>query len=148
MKLIIFVILLILMSCSNENELNPVDIHYGQDICERCKMIISEENFSSQIIQQDGAVYNFDDIGGMLVYILDNQISTENKKVYVKDFQSKKWLTSDEAVFLSLEDINTPMNFGLVAVSDKQAAMNLITKHPGIITGSYIDTINYLKSKK
>ncbi len=148
MKLILSLILLIIVSCSNDNELKPVDIHYGQDICERCKMIISEEKFSSQIIQHDGTVYNFDDIGGMLVYILDNQIDTENKKVYVKDFQSKKWLASDEAVFLNLEDINTPMDFGLVAVSDKQLAIDMISEHPGIITGSYNETLNHLRSKK
>lgn len=148
MKFLLSIFLLILISCSNDNELKPVDIHYGQDICERCKMIISEEKFSSQLIREKGDVFNFDDIGGMLVYVLENKINPENKKIYVKDFISKKWLTSDEAVFVSLENINTPMNFGLVAVSDKQSAMNLISEHPGIITGSYNDTINYFSSKK
>lgn len=148
MNFLLSIFLLILISCSNNNELKPVDIHYGQDICERCKMIISEEKFSSQLIRENGDVFNFDDIGGMLVYVLENKINPENKKIYVKDFISKKWLTSDEAVFVSLENINTPMNFGLVAVSDKQSAMNLISEHPGIITGSYNDTINYFSSKK
>ena len=148
MKIIITVLLFIFISCSNNNELGPVDIHYGQDICERCKMIISEEIFSSQIIHHDGTVNNFDDIGGMLVYIMDNQINTENKKIYVKDYQSKKWINSKEAIFLSLEDINTPMNFGLVAVSNKQAALDLISNHPGIITGSYVETLNHLRNEK
>ena len=148
MNFLLSIFLLILISCSNNNELKPVDIHYGQDICKRCKMIISEEKFSSQLIRENGDVFNFDDIGGMLVYVLENKINPENKKIYVKDFISKKWLTSDEAVFVSLENINTPMNFGLVAVSDKQSAMNLISEHPGIITGSYNDTINYFSSKK
>jgi len=86
MKLILFFILLILASCNNDNELKPVDIHYGQDICERCKMIISEERFSSQLILNKGEVLNFDDIGGMLIYLLENKINPENEKIFVKDF--------------------------------------------------------------
>ena len=148
MKNIVLLFLLVLCSCSNNNELNPVDIHYGQDICERCKMIISEERFSSQMILKNGEVYNFDDIGGMITYVSENKINPETAIIYVKDFNTKKWLTSDEAVFISLENINSPMNFGLIAVSDNEIAGNIISEHGGKITGSYNDTVNFLRSKK
>jgi copper chaperone NosL len=145
MKLILFFILLILASCNKDNELKPVDIHYGQDICERCKMIISEEKFSSQLILNNGKVYNFDDIGGMIIYISENKINPENEKIYVKDFITNKWLNSDEAVYIKLENINTPMNFGIIAVSNRDAANKIISEHGGKITGSFADTLNILK---
>ena len=148
MKLILSIILLILASCDNDKVLKPVDIHYGQDICERCKMIISEERFSSQMILKNGEVYNFDDIGGMITYVSENKINPETAIIYVKDFNTKKWLTSDEAVFISLENINSPMNFGLIAVSDNEIAGNIISEQGGKITGSYNDTVNSLRSKK
>ena len=50
MRRILVIILLLAASCGNDDRKGPVDIHYGQDICERCKMIISEEKFSSQVI--------------------------------------------------------------------------------------------------
>ncbi len=148
MKLILSIILLILASCDNDKVLKPVDIHYGQDICERCKMIISEERFSSQMILKNGEVYNFDDIGGMITYVSENKINPETIKIYVKDFNTNKWLTSDEAVFISLENINSPMNFGLIAVSNNEIAGNIISEHGGKIIGSYNDTVNFLRSKK
>ena len=148
MKLILSIILLILASCDSDKVIKPVDIHYGQDICERCKMIISEERFSSQMILKNGEVYNFDDIGGMITYVSENKINPETAVIYVKDFNTKKWLTSDEAVFISLENINSPMNFGLIAVSDNEIAGNIISEHGGKITGSYNDTVNFLRSKK
>ena len=148
MNLIMILIVLLLMSCSNDKELRPVDIHYGQDICERCKMIISEEKFSSQLIMQNGTVYNFDDIGGMMVYMLENKITPEEERIFVKEFNSNRWLGLKEAVFVNIENINTPMNFGLIAVVDSAAASELISKHGGRITGSYFETINYIKSKK
>jgi len=148
MKLILSMILLILASCDSDKVIKPVDIHYGQDICERCKMIISEERFSSQLILQNGEVYNFDDIGGMITYMSENKINPEKEKMYVKDFVTKRWLNSNEAVFVSLESINTPMNFGLIAVSDNEAAGNIISEYGGKITGSYNDTVIFLSSKK
>jgi len=148
MKLILSIILLILASCDNDKVLKPVDIHYGQDICERCKMIISEERFSSQMILKNGEVYNFDDIGGMITYVSENKINPETAVIYVKDFNTNKWLTSDEAVFISLENINSPMNFGLIAVSNNEIAGNIISEHGGKITGSYNDMVNFLRSKK
>jgi len=147
MKLILAIILLILASCDNDKEIKPVDIHYGQDICERCKMIISEERFSSQMILKNGEVYNFDDIGGMITYISENKINPEKEKMYVKDFITKKWLTSDEAVFISLENINTPMNFGLIAVSDKDAADKIMSEHGGKYVGNFDNVTEFIIKK-
>ena len=148
MKLVMTLVVLLIISCSNDKELRPVDINYGQDICERCKMIISEEKFSSQLIMQNGTVYNFDDIGGMIVYILENEITPEKEKIFVKDFYSNKWLGLSDAIYVSIDNIKTPMNFGLVAVADSSTASDLISKHGGRVTGSYLDTVKYIKSKK
>jgi len=37
------------------------------------------------------------------------------------------------------------MNFGLIVVSDKDAANKIISEHGGKITGSFTDTLNILK---
>lgn len=147
MKLILTFVLLILASCDNEKGLKPVDIHYGQDICERCKMIISEERFSSQMIFENGEVYNFDDIGGMISYVSENKINPEKQKMYVKDFITTKWIDSEKAVFISVEKINTPMGFGLIAVSDKDSADKIISEHGGKYVGNFDNVTEFIIKK-
>jgi len=97
------------------------------------------------MILKNGEFYNFDDIGGMITYISENKLNTEATKIYVKDFITNKWLNSDEAVYIKLENINTPMNFGIIAVSNRDAANKIISEHGGKITGSFADTLNILK---
>lgn len=147
MKLILTIIFLILVSCGNDTEFKPMNIHYGQDICERCKMIISEEKFSSQLISNSGEVYNFDDIGGMILYLSENNINPETVKIYVKDFNTKKWLNSDEAFYIMTENIKTPMNYGIIAVSDKKSADEIMSNYRGKLVGNFTDAIEWTKKQ-
>ena len=142
------ILIFLLVACIGDNELRPVDIHYGQDICERCKMIISEERFSSQLISSKGEVYNFDDIGGMILYLSENNINPEAVKIFVKDFNTKKWLTSDNAFYIRTENIKTPMNYEIIAVSDKNSADEIISKHGGKNLGKFGDAVKWMGSSK
>ena len=148
MKTILLVIVMLSASCSEDNKKGPVDIQYGQDICERCKMIISEERFSSQLISEKGDVYNFDDIGGMLLYLAEKNISPENSKIYVKDFNTGKWLAGDDAVFIITEDIRTPMNYGIIAFSDRKSAVETVSSHGGRLVGGFSDALDFLNNNK
>ena len=148
MRLILIIVFLILASCGNNDESGPVDIHYGQDLCERCKMIISEENFSSQIILGKGKVYNFDDIGGMAQYILENNIEPGNVKIYVKDFNTGKWLGSEGAFYVVTDNIRTPMMYGLIAVSDKRSADEIVSRHGGKVISEFKDVLTSVGNAK
>lgn len=148
MRRILVIILLLVASCGNDDRKGPVDIHYGQDICERCKMIISEEKFSSQVIMDNGEVYNFDDIGGMIRYMSDNGISSGEIKIYVKDFNTGKWLGSEEAVYVVTDGINTPMMFGVIAVSDKESANRMVAEHGGRVFERLAYVMEFIVNKK
>ena len=132
-------LILLAVSCSNDNGSGPVDITYGEDICERCKMIISEERYSSQLILENGKFLNFDDIGGMIIYVSENNISPQISKIYVKDFNTMDWLDSENAVFVEAKKIKTPMGFGIIAFSDMDKANQFILDDGGRIIGSYSD---------
>jgi len=142
------VFILLLLSCSGDKGAEPVDIHYGQDICERCKMIISEEKFSAQLILNNGNIYKFDDIGGMIHYINEKNLSPEISKIYVKDYNTGKWLSSEEALFIFTNKIKTPMNYGIIALSVKQSADNNFSEHGGSKVGNFQDTTEFLTNKE
>ncbi|NIP30900.1 MAG: hypothetical protein GTO02_13960 [Candidatus Dadabacteria bacterium] len=145
MKYFAFLILFIL-SCGNSEEIKPVSINYGQDICERCKMIISEERFSSQILLKDGLIYKFDDLGGMIHYIVENKISMESvNKIYVKDYNTKKWLIAEEAIYVSTDKIKTPMNFALLAVDNNDNALELVSRYNGEIIGNFSRAVSWIE---
>ena len=140
----ILLLILLTVSCGNDNKSGPVDITYGEDICERCKMIISEEKFSSQIIGDKGTVYNFDDIGGMIHYMSENKITPGSVEIYVKDYSNGKWLVYDRAVYVATDEIKTPMNFGIIAFADNESADAFISMQSGRKMESFTYIMEYV----
>ena len=62
--LVLLSVLFVLGGCQGEPESGPVDIKYGRETCEYCRMIISDPRFAVEVRQKPGAkVYKFDDIG-------------------------------------------------------------------------------------
>ena len=116
----VFLILLFsLVSCRGDSEHKPADIYYGEDICERCKMIISESDFAAQYISTKGMVRKFDDLGCMFHHLVDQEKLGENVfKVYVKDYVTKQWINGEKAFYVRSKDIKTPMGHGVVAFTN------------------------------
>jgi nitrous oxide reductase accessory protein NosL len=61
----ILVLALALAACGGAPgaEPTPPTIHYGEDICDICGMIISEERHAASYVTEDGVGHAFDDIG-------------------------------------------------------------------------------------
>ena len=148
MKIIFIALFAIYLSCGDNNQTGPVDINYGQDICERCKMIISEEKFSSQIIMDNGSVYNFDDIGGMIHYLSDNKINSSNLKIYVKDYKTTNWIIFNEAVYVVTDGIKTPMNYGVIAFGEKKDADAFISMKSGNILENFTNVTQHILNNR
>ncbi|MDE0290997.1 MAG: nitrous oxide reductase accessory protein NosL [Candidatus Dadabacteria bacterium] len=146
MRIVFFFLFLLLASCGENNISGPVEIRYGQDMCERCKMIISEERFSAQLILNSRNIYKFDDIGEMILYASESKISPETSEMYVKDFDTGKWLASDEAIYVTVENIKTPMDFGIVALSDKKSADETASEYGGKVIGKFADAQRLLEN--
>ena len=64
--LLLLLIVSLLLGCvSNLDPSEPPEVHYGEDVCDACNMIISEPRFAAAYYTEDGAVRRFDDIGDM-----------------------------------------------------------------------------------
>ena len=118
-------LLLALAACGGEVDTSqPPEIIYGQDVCNECNMIISEEKHAAAFWTAEGEARRFDDVGEMLVYMSDNpdvQIAT----TWVHDINSVEWLAAEEAWFVMNSGVTTPMGTGIVALSSEEEARAL-----------------------
>ena len=100
-RLIFPILIFSIISCKNGPEIKPVEILYGQDSCERCKMIISEKTYSAEYILADGKAMKFDDIGCMIHFNIE--LGTEHKILaqYVRDCETGDWIEDRKSTRLN-----------------------------------------------
>ncbi len=124
---------LALVACGEEgadpNE--PPEIAYGEDICSRCGMIISEEKYASGIVDEDGNAEIFDDIGGMFIILQEDGLG--ERRAWVHDYNTVEWINATEAYFVVAEEVITPMGFGVVAFETQEAAETFATDQGGMV---------------
>jgi len=95
------------------------EMHWDRDMCERCKMAISERKFAAQIIDPKiGKVYKFDDIGCALLWMEETGLPWKEKAViWVTDAKNGEWINARAAKYVY--GAITPMAYGFAAYSEK-----------------------------
>ena len=121
------------IGCGAVDTKHPPKIRYGTDVCDECRMIISEEQFAAASIDRDGNVTKFDWIGCLVLYQMKHP--SEAKRTWVHDYQSKEWIEIDKAFFMNTEKLVAPMSFGLVAFSSEEEASQFAHDEGGILVG-------------
>ena len=118
-------LLLALPACAGEAgaEPTPPTIHYGEDICEFCGMIVSEERFAAGYITPTGEERIFDDIGDMVQAHLRDQ--AEAVALFVHNYHDHTWIRAETAHYLLSPDLPTPMLSGLAAFPTAAEASSL-----------------------
>ena len=98
----------------------PPQIAYGQDSCDRCQMITSEENMAAAYWTTDGQARRFDDIAEMVTF--EQETGEEVATRWVHDLHSGEWLNAAGAYFVLGSGVQTPMGSGIVALDSQEAA--------------------------
>jgi len=98
---------------------NPAEVHWDRDMCVRCAMVVSDRKNTTQAINpENGKVYMFDDIGCMILWFQNENISWRDKAViWITDANTGKWIDARKA-FYDTENI-TPMAYGFSAHKSK-----------------------------
>ena len=114
-KVLIFLILFLLFGCDRKIDLNYHEVHWDRDMCERCKMVVSDRNYAAQLTDpKTGKTKYFDDIGCVILWFKESQIDWSNQtKIWVSDEKTGKWINAREAKWTT-ESI-TPMGYGFGA---------------------------------
>jgi len=113
---------MVISACSEQNT-GPAEVKWDRDACERCRMMLSDRDFSAQIrVFPEGKrskVKHFDDIGCATLW-LESSEWKENAKteIWVRSIKGDIWIDAKSAWYIKGKV--TPMGYGLGAQSDKQ----------------------------
>jgi copper chaperone NosL len=113
---------ILLAACGgNSTEPQPPEIHYNEDVCDACGMLISDARFAAATVEDDGTARKFDDIGDLVAFYAAFH-DVKVKAYFVHDYPSEKWLRAEAALFIVSPQIQTPMAHGIAAYADRVAA--------------------------
>jgi len=103
----------------------------SEDMCSFCKMALSEKQYAAELIDSDGQVFKFDDIGCLLNFINKRSINVSGASLFVMDFNQRQWIKADNAYYVRSPDVTTPMNGGIIAFKDQANAQEAVGKYHG-----------------
>ena len=112
--------LLVLSACGDSEKTGPVDIHWDRDVCELCRMFISDPRFAAEVRGgEKNKIYKFDDIGCAINWLNDQHwAGDQTAEIWAAEATSTRekviWLKAREARYVK-GDL-TPMNYGYSAV--------------------------------
>ncbi len=105
--------------CSKKSYDNQAaKMHWDRDMCERCKMAVSERKYAVQVIDpQTHKVYKFDDIGCAVLWFDEEHIPWKDQaKIWITDAKIGEWIDARTAKYT--DDSITPMAYGFAAFSE------------------------------
>ncbi len=107
--------------CKSSVSLEPAEVKFDREVCERCVMQVSDRLHSAQIVNPEtGEHFFFDDLGCALLWLEEKGFAwKDGAVVYFTDAVSGKWLSGRKAVLA--RPFVTPMSFGVGAFSDESA---------------------------
>lgn len=135
-----FMLFGLLVACAQQVDTSqPPEIAYGEDVCDNCNMLISDEKFASAYWTVDGQARRFDDVGEMLSYM--RSTPEETASVWVHDVNSAEWLEADDAYFVVGSGLTTPMGTGIVACDSMAEAEALAYDQEGATVMSFTEVL-------
>jgi copper chaperone NosL len=120
-------------ACSRPPDTGPPQLRYGEQECDACRMLVSDERFAAALVfDQQGEVTKlaFDDINCVFAYLSDHPRSGPYQ-VYTHDLNTHAWLDARTALFVHSEKLETPMASQIAAASSPEGLERLLNRYPG-----------------
>jgi hypothetical protein len=94
-------------------------MHWDRDMCERCKMAISERKFAVQVIDpKTGKNYKFDDIGCAVLWMDETKVPWKDQAIiWITDAKTGQWIDAKKAKYT--DNAITPMAYGFAAYTEE-----------------------------
>ncbi|HEY6505866.1 MAG TPA: nitrous oxide reductase accessory protein NosL [Chitinophagaceae bacterium] len=116
------VVLLLLISCNT----NPEPFQPGKDVCQFCKMGITDTRFGGEIITKKGKVLKFDDLHCMISFLkMGGEAEKDIAKKVTLDFgKPNEFIDVQSATFVASPELKSPMGSNTAGFPGKQEAEN------------------------
>ncbi|MBW7886843.1 MAG: nitrous oxide reductase accessory protein NosL [Bacteroidetes bacterium] len=136
--------ILLLAGCST----HPSPIQYGQDECEHCRMLITDNRYGAEIVTDKGKVLKFDSIECLIKYALAKSIIADGKqKFFVTDFLKPETFTNPQSAFyIQNENFRSPMGLNVSAFGAKEEAQKFLQENGGTPM-SWVDVIELVRQR-
>jgi copper chaperone NosL len=106
----------------------PVAVHFGDDECAHCKMIVSDDRQAAEVVKPGGAATIYDDLGCLLTR--EAVARPDPGNVFVRAFDGSGWLRAEAAIVVRSREIASPMGYGYAAFAAGSAAETEARRHP------------------
>ena len=119
-------------------------IHYGDETCARCRMVISDVKYAAAWRQSDGSEEHFDDIGCMVLLNGERHMGVDTR-YWAHDFTSEAWLDALNLSYVHSPEIKSPMGYGIAAHMNSEDAQTFAETIVGTMVGtmSAPDVLNW-----
>ena len=125
-KLLAAMAVLTMIGCAS-GDVRPVEL-FPEDNCSGCRMAISDAAFASEIINNQGEAFKFDDLGCLEKFRAKTP-AQDVRAVFVKDYGTRTWVLYEKSTIVRT-GIRTPMGSGNVAFSNPESAKEFASQHP------------------
>lgn len=121
-----------LVSCNN----GPQPIKFNTDVCDHCRMTITDPKFGGELLTKKGKIYKFDDAKCLSGFIQAGAVKKEEiGKIYLLDFNNKGiLLDASTCTLLKSNDLRSPMGGDLAAFGSTESAASQQKTFNGILT--------------
>lgn len=129
--LLLFIISLFLFDCSKE----PAPIHFGEDGCSFCRMIISDQRFGCELLTTKGKSYKFDSIECMTAYTIKGKKGADDiYSIWTIDFNNPEtFIDATQSWYLQSEKLKSPMGANLSSFQNHGEISTIQNKYNGSI---------------
>lgn len=103
----------------------PVEIRYGRDTCDRCRMHLGARGFAAERRDEKGVLHKYDDVGCMLIAAS----RSASGEAWVEDHAGGGFVPLLSATLVAGDGLGTPMNYGVVAFRDAAQAAAFAAAH-------------------
>ncbi len=122
-------LLLLVFSCSTK----PDPIHFGEDECDYCRMMISDQRYGGELITTKGKIYKYDSVECLAAYIVEQKNGFNDlHSIWTIDFNNpKEFIDASQAWYLYSDLLKSPMGLNLSAFSDQNMAETVKNVYTG-----------------
>lgn len=140
---VILILVLMVAGCTP----TPQPINFGGDLCEHCRMMVTDAQFGSQILNQQTKSFKFDSVECMVAYDLKNTDPENVHSRWVPDFTNPEvWVEAEKAFYLHSDQLRSPMGMFLSAYESEESARVLQADYGGQII-SYDEVLKLVKTE-
>jgi copper chaperone NosL len=125
------ILVLVFSSCNSK----PQPFAYGKDMCDGCKMTITDPKFGGEIITKKGKIYKFDDAHCLVHFMKQGAVKEADiAQTVVIDYENNvNFLDAKSYFFVISPQLKSPMNSNAASFTTKDAAQKKAIETKGII---------------